>query len=265
MVEYVTLFIIIADSSPTDYYLENDAMLREIQEFQNIKHLQIKNLGAPHALNHAIEYAKTNYNPDLIMILTDDAIVYSNIPYNSIYQYFNKYCNPDKDILLITDEKKVPRKIIKRTTENGMLFSPLLFNNIKFSENLIMDQFDLIFCDEVYLTCGKIIVFPDSIIWQDPIGREERNGNSYLPSWRIYLLIRNTISLWLRGKESFFYDVLVQNLHQLLRVFLYSNKRLQYIKAVFLGVLDGLTHQLGVTKELQELSGKRFWEGEKYE
>jgi len=254
----VALFIIVVDSSPSPSFLQIDHILSAIQGFQEIKHLKVENLGEPSSLNHAIEYAKLNIEPDLIMILTDDAIVYKEIPYKIILEYFIRNCNLEKDILSITDSKLVHKKIVNRVTENGMVFSPKLFDKLKFREDLVMDQFDLIFCDSINSSGGKIIVFPDSIIWQGPIGREEKNGHNYLPHWRVYLLIRNTIALYLEGKENFLRDVLIQDFSWAYKCFFYSHQKLKCIKAIFLGIYDGLTHRLGVTENLQELSGNRF-------
>ncbi len=159
----IKLFIIITDSSPTALFLEGDLKTIVMQGSVEIKYLKLENFGEPYALNSGIKFAKINYNPDLIMLLTDDAILYSKIPYISIYEYFIKNCNPERDILIVTDVRKVPQRIIRRTTENGMVFSPLLFDKLKFEEDLVMDQFDFMFCDSIYLAGGKIIVFPDSL------------------------------------------------------------------------------------------------------
>lgn len=252
--------LIFSDSSPEDVYKSNDLYLNSLFDSCFFKHIKLDNKGEPYALNKVIDYA-AKYNPDLIMILTDDAILMSSLPYSNIFEYFSKNCKPESDILLLTDDNTIIQgKEVKRSTENGMIFSPNLFGKIKFRDELIMDQFDLIFCDTIYQIGGKIKVFPHTLLGVGPIGREKNHGHSFIPPWRMYLLIRNTLSLWMEGKYKLFNDVLIGDFYWILKSLFYSKRKdkLTYFRAIFLGLIDGIKQELGITKTLTELSNGRF-------
>ena len=192
--------LIFSDSSPEDVYKSNDLYLNSIFDSYFFKHIKLDNKGVPYKLNKTVDYA-ARYNPDLILILTDDAILKSSMPYRKIFEYFSKTCQPETFILLLTgDNATIKKREVKRSVENGMIFSPDLFKKIRFREDLIIDQFDLLFCDTIYQLGGKIVVFPHPLLGVGPIGREKNHGQSFLPPWRMYLLIRNTLSLWREGK-----------------------------------------------------------------
>lgn len=251
---------IFSDSSPENIYQNNDLYLKSIFKTDFFEHLKLDNKGVPYKLNKTIDYS-SKYNPDLIMILNDDAILKSSIPYNKVFEYFNKNCRPETDVLLITDNITIIQKRqISRSIENGMIFSPKLFNKIKFREDLIIDQFDILFCDTIYQLGGKIIVFPYILLGVEPIGREKNNGHTFLPPWRMYLLIRNTLSLWREKKFKLINDVLISDFYHSVKAILYSDRsnKLIYCKAIFCGIVDGLKHELGVSKNLNELSNDRF-------
>jgi hypothetical protein len=259
----IDLKFIFVDSSPTDIYRNNNLYLKKILKDGLFDHLHLDNKGAPYSLNKAIDFSLKAYNPDLVMILTDDAILESSIIYSKVLEYFMKNCRPEYDILVLTNDLlMIQKNEIRRSTENGMIFSPKLWYKIKFREDLVMDQFDLLFCDEIHRLGGKILVFPSVLLGVEPIGREKINGINLLPPWRIYLLVRNTISLYIEGKESFFKDVLLQDFYWFSKGILFYHEKLKYIQAIFLGLLDGLNHRLGITKNLQRLSKNRFNEEE---
>lgn len=201
-------------------------------------------------------------NYEFVTILTDDTILKSNyFPVKSIKSFFNQNCDPSKDILLLPiHEFQIKKEILKRTAEIGMTLNKQLFNYIKFREDLIMDQFDLVFCDKIHEIGGKIIVYPEILIEVLPIGREENKGKHFLPDWRLYLLTRNTIALFLERKSLSYLirDVIIQNFILYRDAIIYGNKRFKFMKAGILGILDGLQHNLGITENLQKLSNNRF-------
>ena len=257
----VQIELIFSDSSLDNVYRNNDLYLKGILDEQYFIHLKLENRGAPFALNKAIEFSLKNYNPDLIMILTDDAIIKQDVPYNDIFEYFFKNCRSDKDVLLLTyNSDVIALKETKRSTENGLISSPQLFYKNKFREDLIMDQFDLLFSDEIYKNGGKIFVFPSPVLTVRLIGTEKNGNHNFLPPWRNFLLVRNTLSLWLEKKNKLFKDVLIQNFIWSSKAIIFSRRdmKLLYFKAIYLGILDGISHKLGITRNLNELSNNRF-------
>lgn len=256
----VDIKLIFSDSSQESIFQNNNLYLKSFFKAEFFDHLKLENKGVPYKLNKSIDYS-LKYIPDLIMSFTDDAILKSSMPYNEIIEYFNKNCKPENDVLVLTDNTTIIQKDkIKRWTDNGMIFSPKLFNKIRFREDLIIDQFDWLFCDTIHQLGGKIIAFPQILLSVEPVGREKNNGHSFLPPWRIYLLIRNTLSLWREKKNKFMDDVIRQNYFWIKKALLYSdrNYKLIYFRAIFLGIVDGIKHELGVTKNLNELSNGRF-------
>jgi hypothetical protein len=146
------------------------------------------------------------------LLLTDDAVIKRSFRCNLILEYFYNNCCPAKDVLPISDDSNVKTlREITRSTDNGLIFSPLLVDIIKFRDDLIMGQFDLLFSDDIHRNNGKIFLFPETILTVRPIGRAENNNHYFLPTWRNYLLVRNTISLWLERRNQLIEDVLAQN------------------------------------------------------
>jgi hypothetical protein len=250
-----------SDSSQENIYKKNDSYLKSIFKEQNFIHLKLENKGVPFALNSAIEFSLKVFAPSLIMLLTDDAIIMGDISYNDIFEYFYKNCRPEKDALLLTyDPALIAKKEVKRSTENGLIFSPYLFYKNKFREDLIMDQFDNLFCDNIYWLGGKIFVFSYPLLTVKPIGREKNGNYNFLPPWRNYLLVRNTLILWQEKKNNLIKDVLFQNFIWSSKAIIFSkrNMKLSYLKAIYLGIIDGITRKLGVTENLNLLSDNRF-------
>jgi GT2 family glycosyltransferase len=254
------LDIYIIDSSREGGIYNSNALFRQyLQSKQNgrIKYINIENKGAPYALNLGLEEVlRAKYQ--FITILTDDTIFINDfLPLQSIEGFFYKNCNPYKDILLLTDLKTAGKKYIRRSTEAGMTFHREALKNVKFREDLVMDQFDVYFCDDIYRHGGKIVVYPEAIFKTLPVGRESNKGHNMLPSWRLYLLTRNTVALFLLKQNKLFQDVF-KNFIFYVKPIIYGKNKLAYIRVFITGLIDGFRLNLGITKNLQRLSNNRF-------
>ena len=226
-----------------------------------IKYFKVPNYGVGYNFNFGIKQAIKD-SCDLITIFTDDVKLLDNgFPQEKIYRFFYNNCDSQKDVLILPQKGVQLQKEIKRTADSGMTFAKELFQKIRFREELIVDQTDFYFCDQVIMNGGKFIVYPEILIDVLPIGRETKNGERIIPLWRLYLLTRNTISIDLEknGKlRALQTDAYPQILCWGSSGIRSGQNILDVIKAIFLGVIDGIAKNLGVTSNLQKLSGNRF-------
>jgi len=255
-IQEIDIFII--DSSPTDSVLIKTSLITSsISNLnKNIFYYKVPNCGQPFKLNFGLQQVdEKGYN--LATILTDDAALASKtFPAHKIYNYFYENCDPNKDIMILpSNTRYIEMKNISRYVDTGMTLDLRLFRKICFREDLIIDQFDFFFCDNIYENGGKILIYPEVLLKVAPIGRMGKSG---LPDWRLYLLTRNTIALLLEHKNSFFKDVILQNLFWYRKAILYGKPRIKYLRAFFLGFYDGIKHNLGISENLQLLSEHRF-------
>jgi hypothetical protein len=254
-IQEIDIFII--DSSPTDSVpIKTSLITSSISNLnKNIFYYKVPNCGQPFKLNFGLQQVnEKGYN--LATILTDDTeLAYKTFPAHKIYNYFYENCDPNKDIMILPyNAKTLKMKNTFRHPDIGMTLDLRLFRKICFREDLIMDQFDHFFCYNIYENGGKILIYPEVLIKTLPLGRMEKSG---LPDWRLYLLTRNTIALFLEHKNNFFRDVIL-NFGHYIKPILYGSRRIKYLKAFLLGLIDGLKHNLGITENLQLLSGPRF-------
>ena len=225
-----------------------------------VKNFKVPNYGVGYNFNFGIKQAIKDYC-DLITIFTDDVTLLKNgFPQEKIYSFFYNNCNPQKDVLILPQKGAPLQKEIKRTADSGMTFAKELFQKIRFREELIVDQTDFYFCDQVIMNGGKFIVYPEILIDVLPIGREIQNQERVLPPWRLYLLARNAIAISLEGKAKLATlkaDAFPQIRHWGVAG-IKSGQGVEVFYAVFLGGIDGFSKKLGVTDALQKLSGNRF-------
>ena len=225
-----------------------------------VKNFKVPNYGVGYNFNFGIKQAIKN-NCDLITIFTDDVKLLKNgFPQEKIYSFFYNNCNPQKDVLILPQKRAPLQNEIKRTADSGMTFAKELFQKIRFREELIVDQTDFYFCDQVIMNGGKFIVYPEILIDVLPIGREIQNQERILPPWRLYLLARNAIAIGLEGKAKLAAlktDAFPQIRHWGIAG-IKSGQGADVFYAVFLGAIDGFSKKLGVTVTLQKLSGNRF-------
>ncbi|MCJ7637806.1 MAG: hypothetical protein MUO21_09985 [Nitrososphaeraceae archaeon] len=226
-----------------------------------IKYFKVPNYGIGHNFNFGIKQAIKD-NCDLITIFTDDVKVLDNrFPLEKIYRFFYNNCDSQKDVLILPQNRAQLQKEIKKTVDSGMTFTKELFQKIRFREELILDQIDFYFCGQVRMNGGKFIVYPEILIDVLTIGRETKNAERVLPMWRLYLLTRNSISIDLesnRKLRALQTDAFPQILHWSLSGIRSGQNTLGVLRAIFLGFMDGIPKKLGVTSNLQKLSGNRF-------
>jgi hypothetical protein len=253
-------------------YVIDSSASKDVNEIYPIQHtnfhyFNVPNLGQPYKLNFGIEQClKRGY--EFVTIFTDDTALETNsFPIQEIKKYFYQNCNPSRDVLILpSDVRMIEKRTVKRSVDSGMTFHKNMLTNIKFREDLVIDQFDLLFCDSVYDSGGKIIVYPDILISVLPIGREGGGKFHSLPIWRLYLLTRNTFYISLHLHKSRLKSLLLNTAPQILSwsikglITNFSLKRNPFsvLRALMLGLDDAINKRLGITDNLQKLSGNRF-------
>lgn len=227
-----------------------------------IKYFKVPNYGIGHKHNFGIKQAIKD-GCDLMTTFTDDVKLLDNrFPIEEIYRFFCNNCDPHKDVLILPYDRAQLQKEIKRAGDLGMTFTKELFQKVRFREELILDNTDYYFCDQVILKGGKFIVYPEILIGTLPIGREAK-----FPMWRLYLLTRNSFSISLEsnGKFGKLSRLLTHTFPRTLQLIMWNlqvvrsaQDILDVLEAIFLGYIDGIQRKLGVTSNLQKLSGNRF-------
>ena len=197
----------------------------------------------------------------LITLFSDDVIIEENYfnPFD-IINFFNIKCLDDKDILSLYNTGK-QSTIIQTTNfvvDSGITASSDLFKKIMFRSEFLMDQQDTYFCYQVRKYGGTIYLYPYPAIFALPIGRESSGGVHYLPIWRIYLLSRNTLTLFLETyKIEFLFNILMNSVF-IYKFLLHGKNRILGIRSVLYGIYDAIQGHLGITAHLIFLSNGRF-------
>jgi GT2 family glycosyltransferase len=229
-----------------------------------IKYFKVPNYGIGHKFNFGIKQAIKD-SCDLMTIFTDDVKLLDNrFPIEEIYRFFCNNCDPHKDVLILPYYRAQLQKEIKKAGDLGMTFAEELFQKVRFREELILDGTDFCFCNRAIMNGGKFIAYPKILIGTLPIGREAK-----FPMWRLYLIARNVISIDLEsnGKLRALLTHAFPTLLMLGPRYLYeaslsralsAQDILDVLEAIFLGFNDGIHKKLGVTSNLQKLSGNRF-------
>jgi glycosyltransferase involved in cell wall biosynthesis len=263
------MHIYVIDSSPEETAKEIENQIQKIktdtkQASSTVEFFKVPNYGIGYSYNFGIKQA-TKENCDLITLFTDDVkLNCEQFPLAEIYDYFSAHCNPQKDILILPHSTRQPNEEIKKTVDSGMTFSTKLPRKIRFRENLILDQIDFDFCNHVIRDGGKFVVYPKSLIDILPVGREIKNGERSLPLWRLYLLTRNAVFMGLEGKRklrTLRFDAYPQISHFTVSALKSGQNTFAVLATVCLGLLDGVSKNLGVTSTLQKLSNHRFSTG----
>ena len=264
---YNSMRIYIIDSSPEEIangifsYVQN---LNEINKATIFLFFHIKNMGVGNKYNFGIDRCLIE-GCHLITLLTDDVIIdESKFDPDRIMSYFSKYCDPKKDILSLVSEDRISVvdndvHKIHLAVDTGMTFSSELIRKFRFNECFVIDQVDTYYCYLVIKSGGKMITFDASGVSSLPVGREVSGSQHCLPYWRLYLLARNSLWMFLEERDlllfkSFFFQTRFWSLRGV-----ESNQKISKILfSVTLGIIDALTNKLGVTSSLQKLSGNRF-------
>lgn len=222
--------------------------------------LRVPNFGAPHSLNVGVRRCLSD-GVELVTLLDDDVSLAGPLPTDRIVEFFFSRCDPGGDLLILPENSARQSHAPGHAVTSGMTFSPLLFSRCTFREELVMDLFDSQFCEDVARQGGKLVNFPEALINIEPIGKPGRLGISALPNWRLYLLVRNSVTLAREragaqtGKVRFGLFLVASWTAKSL---LAGGDLRGVLSALINGVADAIRGQLGVTRALQRLSNHRF-------
>ena len=212
------------------------------------------NYGLGHNFNVGIQLAiSKGFN--LFILLTDDVRILPDFSMDYIVDYFNKFCEGN-DILHINfvSEKLITTKF---ALDTGMIFSSQIVSRIKFREDFVMDQQDIYFCYEVGKIGGTIKSIDRKMLDVLPVGRMMSGKMHYLPSFRVYLLTRNTLRIFMESKEiHFLLNFIKFSGGYLLKGVIGHEKQMFY--AYISGIIDAFKGKMGISTSLQKLSGNRF-------
>ena len=252
------LKIYIVDSSPELDWLiiknQIDLIISKNDCIIDLKYFHTENKGVPHSINYGITKCIEN-GIELFTIMDDDtSVIPQNFKTKEIVNFFNKFLNPEKDLLILADGKS--RKKIDAWVDTGLTFTKSLFNKTRFREEFVMDQTDIEFCKVVLRNNGKIVMYPEKVLFNKPVGSESMNEVNILPAWRIYTLTRSVLIMWIEGNIGL-YNILYNTL-LFFKGLMFGRKKLSYLMAFLYGAIDGLNHDLGVTANLNKLSNNRF-------
>jgi hypothetical protein len=264
LVKQLTIFkevnVYIVDSSPQCIQLELEEKInRNVSEHSKdrVTIIKTKNLGAGYSLNLGIKKC-IEEGMKLITIMDDDTIlVKGNFNPTAISSFFFTKMNPMKDVLILAQGIQSE---IKFWVETGLTFTEDVFNAVQFREDFIMDQIDSLFCLKVRERGGHLIIFPLPVLQNIPIGREVNGNVASLPTYRIYTLTRNSLTMAFESKEklSLLVFAITQISYWCLRSIQGKKDFLLLTKALYWGVLDFLRGNYGITDKLNYLSSNRF-------
>ena len=212
------------------------------------------NYGIGHNFNTGIQLALSN-GFDLFTLLTDDAFILPDFSKNYIVDYFTKNCN-ENDVLHINFVSGT-LTAKKFDVDTGMTISSYIARKIKFREDFVMDQQDIYFCYEVSKIGGTIKSIDRKMLDVLPVGRMMSGKMHYLPSFRVYLLTRNTLRIFIESKKiHFLLNFIKFSSGYLLKGIIGHEKRMLF--AYFSGIIDAMRGNLEISANLQKLSGNKF-------
>ncbi len=220
---------------------------------------ETENFGAGHSYNIGCSLAFQN-GCKAVTLLDDDVIILDNFNPKDIFAFY-KNLNTSDTLALPTD--KCTAKLFNSRQDRrffiGTTFSRDLFTKINFREDFVIDWTDCDFAKRVLKQGGINAVYPEIVINMLPSGRVVRDGHSYFPYWREYLISRNTLTILREDRDlmaliSFVWAVISVG-YKGIRA---HQKLLLVVKALSLGVFDAIQGNLGITENLQKLSNFRF-------
>jgi hypothetical protein len=227
---------------------------------KNIRHYKVPNCGIGYTYNFGIKKAIAD-GCDFIILFTDDIIIKNQLPILDIRNFFDQKCNPKTDALTLPRAPQDLMPEMELAADSGLAFSKELFEKVRFREEFILDQIDFEISKKIHANKGRIPVYPHIVITILPIGREIKNGKRVLPPWRLYLLVRNSLTMSLESNHKLHalrHDTLAQISHWGSAGFKSGQSPIQLFTTIVLATIDALTKNLGVTVFLQKLSGNRF-------
>lgn len=222
--------------------------------------LGVQNLGQAYSLNVGIQ-ACIKDGAALITLLDDDVSLSDPLPVDRIVEFFFARCNPASDLLILPEVAVRQCNDSGFAVTSGMTLAPALFSRCRFRENFVMDQNDVQFCEDILKLGGKLVHFPDPILNIGPIGKPSGIGLYTLPSWRLYLLVRNCLTLSRERaglRPGTWRFALYQAMLWTSKSCLAGRNVGGVLLALVYGTADALRSRLGVTQALQRLSGNRF-------
>lgn len=242
--------ILMIDSSDSDKY---NSMKEHFKNKENVTvYHENRHIGLSNALNTGINMCQ-EMGFKYLLIMEDDSYFQDNVNLINIVNNFSYSHNNDPVLYLSETDTNSADDFFPVNyylgTNTGVVISFNLAHEISFRSDFFMDQVDIDFQYNVRSHGHKIYLTKNGIIARLPIGREERRGINTISIFRFYLLTRNTLRLFIENKISpvafvyipgyFFKGVVAgQNVKLLL-------------KALFHGLYDGITNNLGITKTLK--------------
>ena len=256
--------VYLVDSTPEDNS-NNIPLQAKIEQYKGGRFFELikikENLGEGYNYNKGLEKCISD-GFKLITLFSDDVIIEENYfkPVN-IINFFNTKCLYDKDILSLYNSGR-DSTIVKTTgsvVDSGITASSDLFKKIMFRTEFLMDQQDVYFCYQVRQYGGTIYIYPYPAISVLPVGRESNGQVHYLSIWRIYLLSRNTLTLFLEThKSEFLFSWLKYTGGYTIRFLLYGTNPTSAVRSVLYSIEDAIHGNLGITEHLAFLSNGRF-------
>ena len=249
--------VIIVDSSRDSFGIPDD-----LQSNPNLHFIhETKHLGLGHALNTAIGIGN-NFSPDYGIIMEDDAL-FTDL--SLLKKTIKAFCkgHSDKDLLYLAESSlKSENEFIESKkplgSNSGLFLDFNLLNSIRFREEFFIDQIDIDFQYRIKRLGGKIFITKEILTTRAPVGRYSLYGDIVTRSnvlhtiapWRFYLLVRNTLILYIEGINNtktlmyiigYFFKGLItkQNPFLLFNLFLHA-------------IIDAINNNLGITYTLMK-------------
>ena len=228
-----------------------------------IQIISVNNIGAGFSMNAGVKEA-IRTEAKVVTIMDDDTIL-RNFNIVNILLFFSNNIRPDKDLLILADECSLialnkKRNSVRRWVETGMTFHSELFKRTQFREDFIMDLIDTEFSLKTRKKGGKLIIYPDDVLKNLPIGRAMGHGINHLPNYRIYTLTRNVITLAI---ENISLETMILVFHEIIywsvRSLRSGEKTKKVLASIYHGLFDAMKKNTGVTLHLNELSNNRFY------
>ena len=248
------------NNEPSNMFLTEE--IEKYKESHFFELIKVKeNMGAAYNFNIGLEKCMRD-GFKLITLLTDDVIIEANyFKPTDIINFFHAKCLYDKDILSLYNNEKYSTtvKTSGSVVDSGVTASSDFFNKIMFRTEFVMDQTDVYFCYQVRKNGGTIYIYPYRAISALSVGRESNGRVHYIPSWRIYTLSRNTLTLFLEThKIEFLFSWLKYTSGYTIRFLLYGTNPTSAIRSVLYSIEDAIHGNLGITEHLVLLSNGRF-------
>lgn len=226
--------------------------------FNNVILIEINFNSGVRALNIGMKYAIEKFHPSFILLLDDDTIVYPNAISKVLNRISSTKLSKVIGIVQMVSRDVAPRWKEKLITCRYGIFSGSLINaevirrGLKVREEFFLDQADFDFYNRT-TKLGFLTVWYGEKLIDHELGVKislprlrkpyERRMWTYEPSWRYYLLVRNSTVLLLEGCLDVVFYLKQLILLTIPLLFVYGVTRT--LKALVLGLTHGLFRKLG--------------------